>query len=296
MPLIDRSKGSSPRLRSILAPNPSPLTFQGTNTYLLGSGQVAVIDPGPDSTDHLLAILAALDPSEVVSHILVTHPHRDHSALSSALATATGAPILGFGGATDGRSPLMQHLAASGMIAGGDGLDHSFQPNIRLAHGETLTGADWQITALHTPGHLGGHLCFAAGPWLFSGDHVMGWSSSVISPPDGDMRAYLDALTQLDQPHWTEFFPGHGDSIPNPQDRVRALITHRQARAAQILDALQKGPADPATLTRQLYTAIPTTLLPAARQNVLAHLIDLQEKNLVHGSPAPSQHTVFHLI
>ncbi|MCZ8079858.1 MAG: MBL fold metallo-hydrolase [Rhodobacteraceae bacterium] len=287
---------SQPRLRTILAPNAAPLTFRGTNTYILGSGRVAVIDPGPDLPAHLDAILAALDQGEAVSHILVTHPHRDHSALAPALAAATGAPILAFGTATEGRSPLMQNLAAAGLTAGGDGLDLAFLPHQRLRDGETLTGPDWQVTALHTPGHLGSHLCFSAGAWLFSGDHVMGWSSSVISPPDGDMRSYMEALHRIDRPDWALFLPGHGDPIPNPRDRVRTLITHRRDREAQIVAALSRGPADAETLTRQIYTDLPPALLPAARQNVLAHLLDLQEKNHV-SAPTPLHPTArFHLI
>jgi glyoxylase-like metal-dependent hydrolase (beta-lactamase superfamily II) len=294
--LATSSPGNQPRLRTVLAPNAAPLTFRGTNTYILGSGRVAVIDPGPDLPAHLGAIRAALDPGEVVSHILVTHPHRDHSALAPALSAATGAPILAFGTATDGRSPLMQNLAAAGLAAVGDGLDLAFQPDQRLTDGETLAGPDWQITALHTPGHLGSHLCFSAGQWLFSGDHVMGWSSSVISPPDGDMRAYIEALHRIDRPDWAVFLPGHGDPIPDPRDRVRALITHRRDREAQITAALSGGPADAETLTRLVYTDLPPALLPAARQNVLAHLLDLQEKNHV-ATLTPLHPTVrFHLI
>jgi glyoxylase-like metal-dependent hydrolase (beta-lactamase superfamily II) len=290
------TQGSQPRLRTILAPNAAPLTFRGTNTYILGSGRVAVIDPGPDLPTHLEAIRAALDPGEAVSHILVTHPHRDHSALAPALSAATGAPILAFGTATEGRSPLMHSLAAAGLTAVGDGLDHAFLPDQRLTDSESLTGPDWQITALHTPGHLSSHLCFSAGDWLFSGDHVMGWSSSVISPPDGDMRAYMDALHRINRPDWALFLPGHGDPIPNPQDRVGALITHRNNREAQILAALRTSPADADTLARRLYADLPPQLLPAARQNVLAHLIDLQEKNRV-GTPHPLHpNSRFHLI
>jgi glyoxylase-like metal-dependent hydrolase (beta-lactamase superfamily II) len=291
-----RPSGSMPRLRTILAPNPSPLTYQGTNTYLLGSGQVAVIDPGPDLPAHLDAIRAALEPGEAVSHILVTHPHRDHSALAPALSIATGAPVLAFGTATEGRPPLMQSLAETGLTATGDGLDLAFLPDQRLADGETLSGPDWQVTALHTPGHLGSHLCFSVGAWLFSGDHVMGWSTSVISPPDGDMRAYVDALQMLDRPDWTLFLPGHGDPITTPQDRVRNLITHRRQREAQILDALAHGPADAASLAQTLYADIPPNLLPAARQNVLAHLLDLQEKNLVTCPQQTGRNSRFHRI
>ena len=289
-------QGSQPRLRTILAPNAAPLTFRGTNSYILGSGSVAVIDPGPDLPAHLDAIRAALDPGERVSHILVTHPHRDHSALAPALSAATDAPILAFGTATEGRSPLMHSLAATGLTAGGDGLDHAFVPDQRVRDADTLTGPDWQITALHTPGHLGSHLCFSAGAWLFSGDHVMGWSSSVISPPDGDMRAYMEALHRLDRPDWALFLPGHGEAIPNPQERVRTLISHRNDREAQILAALLAGPADADTLASKIYADLPPLLLPAARQNVLAHLIDLQEKKRVT-TPSPLHPTSrFHLI
>jgi glyoxylase-like metal-dependent hydrolase (beta-lactamase superfamily II) len=284
-----------PRLRCLLAPNPSPLTFRGTNTYLLGSGRVAVIDPGPDDDRHLAAILAALDPGEAITHILITHSHRDHSALAPRLSAATGAAIHAYGTATEGRSPLMSSLAAAGLQAGGDGLDTAFTPDQRLTDGTTLSGPDWDLTALHTPGHLGNHLCFALGDWLFSGDHVMGWSSSVISPPDGDMAAYCAALERLQQNTWSRFLPGHGDPIPDPAKRVHALINHRRQREAQILATLADGPADPMTITQRLYNDVPPALLPAARQNVLAHLLDLQGKNRVSTPDPAARHPIFHL-
>lgn len=290
------ASGSQPRLRTLRADNPSPLTHHGTNTYLLGSGAVAVIDPGPDSPRHLAALRAALDPGESISHILVTHAHRDHSTLAPALAATTGAPVLAFGTATAGRSPLMQRLADTGLASGGDGLDLGFTPDIRLEDGDTVSGHDWQITAWHTPGHLGGHLCFAAGDWLFSGDHVMGWSTSVISPPDGDMQAYLSSLARLDRPDWSHFLPGHGDPVPDPQIRVRELLAHRMARADQIRAALAEGAFDAATLARRLYPDLATPLLPAARQNVLAHLLDLLEKNQLKTADPLTLTARFHLI
>ena len=273
--------GDMPRLRHLLAPNPSPLTFTGTNTYLLGSGKVAVIDPGPDDPAHLARILASLAPGETISHIIVTHPHRDHSALAPALAAATGAPILGFGAATEGRSPRMMALAEAGMTSAGDGLDHSFRPNLCLADGDRVSGEDWALTALHTPGHLGSHLCLAVGTWLFSGDHVMGWSSSVVSPPDGDMSAYLASLQRLDRPDWTHFLPGHGDPVTNPRDRVQALYHHRVARGDQILASLSDGPANAEQLLQRIYPDVPAPLRRAAQQTILAHLIDLLEQNRI---------------
>ncbi|MEZ5754264.1 MAG: MBL fold metallo-hydrolase [Paracoccaceae bacterium] len=270
-----------PRLRHVLAPNPSPLTFTGTNTYLLGSGRVALIDPGPDDPAHMARILDSLDPGETVSHIFVTHPHRDHSALAPALSAATGAPTLGFGTATEGRSPRMAALAETGMTSSGDGLDHGFRPDLRLADGDRTFGDDWEITTLHTPGHLGSHICLSVGEWLFSGDHVMGWSSSVVSPPDGDMSAYLSSLLRLDHPDWSHFLPGHGDPVAQPRERVQALYRHRVARGDQILAALSQGPASCDGLRQRIYPDIPPSLRRAAHQTILAHLIDLLEQNRI---------------
>ena len=170
----------NPDLRLVRAPNPSAMTERGTNTWIVGRGAVAVIDPGPADEAHLAAILAALGPSERVSHILVTHAHADHSALAPALAQATGAPVLAFGTARDGMTRAMADLAAG--AAGGEGLDLAFRPDIRLSDGETVQGAGWSLTAIHTPGHLGSHLCFRWGRLGFSGDHVMAWSTSLVSP------------------------------------------------------------------------------------------------------------------
>lgn len=285
----------APRLRAVTAPNPSPLTFRGTNSYILGSGKVAVIDPGPDDDRHLSALLGALDPGETVERIFVTHPHRDHSALALRLSRATGAPVHAFGRAEDGRSPQMMALATQGMATGGDGLDTTFRPDQRMADGDRVTGSDWEITALHTPGHLGTHLCLSAGEILFSGDHVMGWSTSVVSPPDGDMGLYMQSLARLDRPCWRRFLPGHGDAIEKPEQRVQELIAHRRARESQILIALERGPADAATLARHLYPEIAPALLPAAARNVLAHLIDLHDKNLVKAKYIVAADALFEL-
>ena len=284
-----------PRLRCLLAPNPSPLTFRGTNTYIIGSGRVAVVDPGPDDDGHIAAILAALDPGEIVEQILITHPHRDHSALASRLSAQTGAPVLAFGRADEGRSPRMAALAAQRPTGGGDGLDTSFAPDRNLADGERISGPDWEVTSLHTPGHLGTHLCFCLGEVLLSGDHVMGWSTSIVAPPDGDMGDYMNSLARLDRPDWQQFLPGHGDPIPHPQRRVQELITHRRAREAQILDALAQAPQTAAQIAHSLYPDLAPNLKPAATRNVLAHLIDLHGKSHIHTDHPLTANNLFHL-
>ena len=275
---------SDPPIRLLRAPNPSPLTGTGTNTWLVGASALAVIDPGPDDPAHLAAILDAVGPGQAISHILVTHAHRDHSALAPRLAEATGAPILAFGTATEGRSLLMARLAET-LPTHGEGLDFTFTPDLRLADTDIVAGPDWSLTALHTPGHLGGHLCLALGEMLFSGDHVMGWATTIVSPPDGDMSAYMVSLGRLTRQSWRRFLPGHGDPVEGPADRLQELIAHRQQRERQILAALSDGPARIPALTARIYTDIPKHLLPAAERNVLAHLIDLATRNLVSANP-----------
>ena len=281
-----------PPVRTLLAPNPSPLTGAGTNTWLVGATALAVIDPGPDDPAHLAAILDAVLPGQQISHILVTHAHRDHSALAPRLSAATGAPVLAYGRATDGRSPLMASLAP-GLPATGEGLDRGFTPDQRLADGDMLSGSDWSLSALHTPGHLGGHICLALGDTLFSGDHVMGWATSIVSPPDGDMGAYMASLHRLAARDWRRFLPGHGAPVETPAARVQELITHRLGREALILGALAEGPASIPALTARIYTDIPRHLLPAAERNVFAHLLDLASRNLVKADPAPHPAATF---
>jgi len=268
------------RLRHVRAANPSAMTGTGTNTWLLGQGQVAVIDPGPDDPGHLAALLAALDPGEQIAAILVTHAHLDHSAAVPRLAQATGAPVYGFGRAEDGRSALMQRLAAQGLNGGGEGIDPAFAPDHRLTDGQVLTLGTLEIETIHTPGHMGGHLAFACDGLLFSGDHAMGWASTLVSPPDGDMGAYMASLEKLAARVWRQMLPGHGPAVDGTAQRLAELAAHRRTREAQIRAALAEAPGTAAELARRLYTDTPSALLPAAARNVLAHLIDLAARNL----------------
>ncbi|ETX29137.1 MBL fold metallo-hydrolase [Roseivivax isoporae] len=288
-PEAGRPETLAPGLVRLLAPNPSPMTFWGTNTYLVGTRGLAVIDPGPDLPAHLDAILASLGPGQHITHILVTHAHLDHAPAARPLAARTGAPILAFGDARAGRSAAMRRLAAAGTLGGGEGVDAAFVPDAELPDGALVAGDGWQIEALHLPGHFGNHLGFALGDTLFTGDLVMGWASSLVSPPDGDLTDFMASLDRLASRTWSSFLPGHGAPVTDPAARLAELIAHRRAREAAILAALRAGAADAAAIARTVYTDTAPALLPAAERNVLAHLIDLHGRGLVHtaGSPAP---------
>ncbi|KIN61219.1 Metallo-beta-lactamase family protein [Sulfitobacter noctilucae] len=274
-PPIGTPQELEPGLRRIVAPNPSPMTYRGTNTYLLGTKGLAVIDPGPESAAHLDAILGAVGPDQHISHIIVTHSHVDHSPLSRPLAAATGAPVLAFGDATAGRSAVMQELSRNGEIGGGEGIDLAFAPDQTLADGAWIHGDGWQLEALHTPGHIGNHLCLAWGDACLTADHVMGWASSLVSPPDGDLTDFMASCAKLAQRDWRVFYPGHGGAIDAPAQRLDWLIQHRKGRESDIIAALRHGPATASTIAAGIYTETPAALLGAATRNVLAHLVDL---------------------
>jgi glyoxylase-like metal-dependent hydrolase (beta-lactamase superfamily II) len=280
-PIAGQPDQIAPGLRRILAPNPSPMTFRGTNTYIVGQTDLAVIDPGPDNAAHLAAILAACGPGQRITHILVTHAHVDHSPLARALSRATGAPVMAYGDAQAGRSAVMDSLAQAGLAGGGEGVDAAFVPDACLADGATVTGSDWQLQAIWTPGHFGNHLCFAMGDILFTGDLVMGWASSLVSPPDGDLTDFMASCRCLRARADRIYLPGHGAPVTDPASRIDWLITHREAREAAIIEALQAAPATAETLARQIYTETPAMLLPAAARNVFAHLVDLTGKNII---------------
>ncbi|MEM7075114.1 MAG: MBL fold metallo-hydrolase [Pseudomonadota bacterium] len=271
----------APGLRRILAPNPSPMTYWGTNTYLLGTRDLAVIDPGPRSAPHLDAILSAVRPGQSISHILVTHSHLDHSPLATALAHHTGAQVHAFGPSCAGRSEIMTRLAATGLADAGEGVQPDFEPDVCLDDGARITGHDWSLTAHWTPGHLGNHMIFQWDKTVFCGDLVMGWATSVIAPPDGDLTDFLTSCQRLRALDASVLHAGHGAPIEDPGSRITWLISHRQARESAILTVLQEGPATAQALARRIYTETPPALLPAAERNVLAHLIDLYGKSKV---------------
>lgn len=264
----------------LLAPNPSAMTLAGTNTYIIGGQSVAIIDPGPYKADHLESLLA-LVAGRPVSHILITHSHVDHSPLSRKLSKAVKAPVLAFGDSEAGRSEVMTKLAESGLAGGGEGVDTRFKPDQTLADGELVKGDGWEIEAIHTPGHFGNHMCFRLGDDLFTGDQVMGWASSLVSPPDGNLTDFMASCRKLLRVPAARFLPGHGGTVDNPQSRLNWLIAHRDSREDQILSALSKGPATVADLTGQIYFDLEEELWPAASRNVFAHLVDLHVRNKV---------------
>ena len=282
-------------IRRIVAPNPSPMTLHGTNTYLLGEREVAVIDPGPDIPSHLAAILAALGPGQRISHIFVTHSHTDHSALAPALARETGAPTCAYGPWGSGLSEIMASLAADG-LEGGEGADQAFVPDLVLADGETVATDEWELTAHWTPGHLGNHMCFAHGDVVFVGDLVMGWASSMVSPPDGDLTDFMTSCRKLRALEARALHSGHGDPVADPAGRIDWLIAHRLEREAQILEQLGHGPATARELAVAIYADTPPALLPAAERNVLAHLIDLHGRGLAETQGPVAAGVVFRVV
>ena len=252
----------------VLAHNPSAFTYYGTQTYLLGTDAVAVIDPGPDLPEHVDALVAAIGGRPVVA-ILCTHTHRDHSPASRALAERTGAPIIGC-------APLA--MEGTGLEAG---FDADYSPDRVLAEGEAIDLEGTPIVAVATPGHTSNHLCFAYRGALFSGDHVMGWSTTVVIPPDGEMAAYMASLDKLRRRDDRIYYPAHGPAIANPQQYVRHLIGHRMQREKQILKLLGERARDIPALVASAYPGLDPRLVAAAAASVLAHLLDLERRGLV---------------
>ena len=263
----------SPRIRRVLARNPSPFTYTGTGTYIIGSGDVAVIDPGPDDAEHIAALDAAL-AGEQLTHILITHNHRDHSPAAPFLAQAKSAKLIGC---------AALQLEDDGPRADA-AFDMAYAPDQVLQDGETISGADWTLQAVATPGHTSNHLCFALQEEkaLFTGDHVMGWSTSVVSPPDGDMAAYMASLKKLLQRDDLIYYPTHGEPVTDPQRLARGMLAHRKQREAQIIRLLsEEGPQTIPQMVRIMYAMVNKALHGAAGRSVLAHLIDMQARQIV---------------
>ena len=262
-----------PQVRRVLAPNPSPFTYTGTQTYIVGAGAgCAVIDPGPDEPAHLDALEAALDGEPVVA-IMCTHTHRDHSPGSRPLARRTGAPIVGC-------APLAFDTAGP---RADEGFDPDYAADRVLADGEAMTGPGWTLRAIATPGHVSNHLCFALEETaaLFTGDHVMGWSTSVVVPPDGDMGDYMRSLDLLQARDDRIYYPAHGPAVEKPRQLVRGMIGHRKQRENQILRLLSEAPASVVDLVPRMYKGLDPRLVKAAGLSVLAHCIDLERRGLV---------------
>jgi glyoxylase-like metal-dependent hydrolase (beta-lactamase superfamily II) len=277
----------APGIRRIVAHNPGPFTFKGTGTYVIGEGEVAVVDPGPDLAEHIDALLASL-ANEQITHILVTHTHRDHSPAAKAVKAATGASTYGFGPHAGGRR------GEKGIEEGGD---WDFMPDIVTKDGDLIDGGNWRAEAVHTPGHTSNHLCFAlpdAGI-LLSGDHVMGWSTSVIAPPDGDMAAYMASLDKLLERRDAVYWPTHGPAITEPQAHVRAFIAHRREREAGIIECLKTGCETADAIVSRLYVGLNPSLRGAAGRSVLAHLIDLIGRDIVVSEGPATVNAVYRL-
>jgi glyoxylase-like metal-dependent hydrolase (beta-lactamase superfamily II) len=259
-----------PGIARVLAHNPSAFTYHGTQTYLAGDDVVAVIDPGPDLPEHISALLRAIAGRSVAA-IMCTHTHRDHSPAARALARATGAPVVGCG-------PLA--LKAVGPRADAS-FDGEYSPDRVLEDSESIEVGGHTITAVATPGHTSNHLCFAYGDALFTGDHVMGWSTTVVFPPDGDMAAFMASLDKLRKRDDRIYYPAHGPAITNPQRYVRGLIGHRMQREKQILRLVGEQPRDIPTIVANAYPGLDPRLVTAAGGSVLAHLLDLEKRGLV---------------
>jgi len=270
MPILPVSM--EPLVRRLLAPNPSPFTYTGTETYIVGRGDVAVIDPGPDLDEHVEAILSATQ-GERITAILCTHTHRDHSPAARLVQAATGAPIVGCAALT---------LEDDGPRADA-AFDADYRPDSVLADGESVSGPGWTLQAVATPGHTSNHLCFALreSRALFSGDLIMGWSTTVVSPPDGDMADYMRSLDKLIARDDRIYYPAHGDPVTEPQRFVRAIATHRRQRERQILDLLEQEAQPIPAMVASMYRGIDPRLHGAAGRSVLAHLIDLEARDRV---------------
>lgn len=283
-----RTDQVSPLIRRVIANNPGPFTFLGTGTYIVGHDEVAVIDPGPDDPAHLDSILAAL-PGERVTHIVITHHHSDHSPLAGPLQAATGAPIYGCAVAHPAKDDTGVKMEA--------GDDLAFKPDISLCGGGRVCGPGWTLEAIPTPGHTSNHLCYALREEnaCFTGDHIMGWSTTVITPPDGDMTDYLASLNVIRARGFATLWPTHGPPIRDVDTFIAAYLDHRRERIDQILGALKAGPAKIGDLVPRLYADVDPKLWPAAARSMLAAMIHLVREGILTTDGAPGPQSEYRL-
>lgn len=274
----------TPTIRRITAPNPMPYTFKGTGTYIIGHGTVAVIDPGPDIPSHIDAILIALE-GETISHILVTHNHVDHSPAARPLSNLCGAQIY----AHDVKSQQYHKADVE------EGLDKSFNPDVILRDGDIIKGENWTIEAVHTPGHLSNHICFSyhEEKALFSGDHIMGWSTTIVSPPDGNMQHYMDSLEKLLKRDEEIYYPTHGWPIEKPRNLVRQTLAHRIRRDKEICRVIENGANKLDQIIKEIYVKIDPKLVLAAERTIYAHLIRLVDLGKVECEGEPLETSIY---
>ena len=268
------------KITCILAPNPSAMTYKGTNTYILGNSELAIIDPGPINDEHLSNILKVVD-ERPVKFVFLTHSHIDHSPLAEILSQELGTPTYAFGSSKSGLSSTMLNLIAQGYESAAEGIDYVFMPDHFIKNGDIFELNDVNITAIHTPGHMGNHMCFQYDKILFSGDHIMDWSTSMISPPYGDLTQFMDSCRLLQTKQFDLFLPGHGDPVSNPNERLKFIINHRLQREDQIFSTISKTPMSMYEITASVYKDLDKSLFQAAIRNVFAHLIDLNARGLV---------------
>jgi glyoxylase-like metal-dependent hydrolase (beta-lactamase superfamily II) len=267
----------SPLVRRLIAGNAGPMTFTGTCTYIVGRGRVAIIDPGPDDLGHIARLLAALG-NETVSDIVVTHTHRDHSPAVPAIRAATGARVVGCGPHRPARELALGELNPLDAAA-----DRDYAPDLEMQHGDAIAGRGWTLQAVATPGHTANHLAFtlAEEQTLFSGDHVMAWSTSIVAPPDGSMADYMASIERLRGMEHIRYWPGHGGPVEEPQRFLRGLLQHRRQREAAILNRLAAGDDTIAAMVPAIYQGLAVALHGAASLSVLAQLEDLVLRGVV---------------
>jgi len=278
-PTVGKAEQLEDDLVVITADNASPMTFTGTRSYILGTDNLIVIDPGPDSTQHFNAITKYIGERKLTD-IILTHSHVDHSPLSRRLKNETGASIIGFGSADEARTSFMKRLSSSLDLGGEEGIDRDLVLDKKVHDKQLLKINNYSIEVVHTPGHLSNHICLSIKEKkaLFSGDHVMGWATTLISPPDGDLGSFMRSLDKLSERDEQIYYPGHGKPLREPRKMVLAQIAHRRDREKQILSSIAQISRTPAEIVDHVYIDLNPMLKPAAVRNVLAHLIDLYEQ------------------